>query len=138
MSGAVRCRSMRRLLRILFLAAAILSLLICVTTAVFWVRSYWASDGIHWFHPTRRVIYSVACSRGRVACQTDEPQDPQLFSGLYHPGKTTYDRTPLPDEEWEDGWGVPLDVRRTFIGFAYMRATRLGVISTRMCVIPLW
>jgi hypothetical protein len=129
---------MRRLLHILLSAAALLSLLLCVASMALWVRSYWTCDGIHGFHPTKRVRYAVACSRGRVACQTDEPKDLQLFTGPYQPGKTTYDLTPPPDQEWENGWGVPLEVSRTFMGFTYMRATRLGVISTRMCVIPLW
>jgi hypothetical protein len=130
---------MRRLVRILQHGAAALSLLLCVATVALWVRSYWVSDAIHWWHPTRRVYYSVASARGRVACQSDEPRDARLATGPYRPGHAGYDTIPLPNEDWEDGWGVPFDARRTFMGFGYVRATRgLGRLSTQMGIVPMW
>ena len=45
---------MRRSLRILVNVATVLSLLLCVAMAVFWLRSYWRSDCIYWVgHPER-------------------------------------------------------------------------------------
>jgi len=37
---------MRRFLRWMFNGLAALSLLLCVTTAMLWVQSYWAAEGL--------------------------------------------------------------------------------------------
>jgi hypothetical protein len=128
----------RRLLPILRNVSLLLSLLLYVVTMGMWLRSYWVSDTLLWWHPTRPILYSAACSRGRIAYQSDEPRNPQLIARLYQPGPTAYHVVPVPSDDWEAGWGVSFESRHTFIGFAYLRATRFGQISTQMCVLPLW
>jgi hypothetical protein len=39
-----------------FVIVADLSLLLCVCSVVFWVRSYWAVDVVHWEHGSRRPL----------------------------------------------------------------------------------
>ncbi|HUR53987.1 MAG TPA: hypothetical protein VMZ71_07640, partial [Gemmataceae bacterium] len=39
---------MRRLLRIAFAAASVLSLVLCLTLSAVWVRSYWVGDVLDW------------------------------------------------------------------------------------------
>jgi hypothetical protein len=45
--------TVRRFLRILFNAATVLSLVLCVATAALWVRSYWRLDTFAWTRPPR-------------------------------------------------------------------------------------
>jgi hypothetical protein len=57
----------------IFTLATALSLLLCLATAVLWVRSYWFGFGVNWIHPVnspsasgRDVEWYVAFGGGRV------------------------------------------------------------------------
>src|SRR5437764_4099334 len=65
--GAVRCRAMRRLLRILLNAATVLSLVLCVVTIAAWVRSYQAHDGVWWSMANPRLELTISTHRGGFA-----------------------------------------------------------------------
>jgi hypothetical protein len=57
--------SVRRLARVLLNALTVLSLILCVSTVVFWVRSYWVADLVH-LRKTDRWHYANAAG-GRLA-----------------------------------------------------------------------
>jgi hypothetical protein len=75
---------MKRALRFLFNAATVVSLLLCVATAVLWVRSYWTADlqGCESAtSPTgRRLGGNVSSAAGRLSAEfwvRDSPGAPQ-------------------------------------------------------------
>jgi hypothetical protein len=127
-----------RLLRHLLNAATVLSLLLCAATVGLWARSYWVCDSAKWWHPTKRVAYAVACSRGRVGFETYERRYPMNSPDHYKKPPGAYATEPLPASEFEEGWPVPLETRRTFMGFAYLSATLYGAVTTRIYIVPLW
>jgi hypothetical protein len=57
----------KRLFRHLFTVLSAVSLLLCVTTCVVWVRSYWISDFLHWYRPVVGREYGLINSRGQAS-----------------------------------------------------------------------
>src|SRR5690349_18678808 len=57
---------MHLVFRRLFMLASVLSLLLCVATAVLWVRSYWIADAWGWAHGKRTIQLGIAAGRLRV------------------------------------------------------------------------
>jgi len=69
-------KSMKRLLRILLNIATALSLLLCFTTAVLWVSSYWFATGVQWRggfpDGTRTHFIAIAGANGKLIFQMKE------------------------------------------------------------------
>src|SRR3954466_14769337 len=63
-SGAVGCQMMRRPLRIVLIAATVLSLVLCAATVAAWVRSYQAWDFVWWSLATPRLQVAIGTYRG--------------------------------------------------------------------------
>jgi hypothetical protein len=78
---------MRRLLRILLNAATVLSLVLCVATVVFWLRSYWSYD--RWGYDLMRRFptgweqrsYSVDIDSGRLRLMVSRLFFTDAYSG---------------------------------------------------------
>lgn len=70
---------MNRVLRILLYATFTASLLLCVASAVLWVRSYWVADGVFW-HSTRDPQYINTCESAFGVLTIRLPGAPRLSS----------------------------------------------------------
>src|SRR4051812_6881923 len=82
--GAVRCRTMRRPLRILLNAATALSLVLCAATMAAWVRSYQARDLVWWSLANPRLQLKIETHRGGLCAKAITPLDE--FSYVPDPG----------------------------------------------------
>ncbi len=124
---------MRRVRRRLCNVAAALSLGLCVATAALWVRSYRASDLVHFTTPGR-WFYVNAC-RGTFTAGT-------WLKAEHNPSSLSPGWQGLPVKSIE--WINPNDERKPrrlwrFAGFAYVEPGPGGrLISHRKVYGPLW
>jgi hypothetical protein len=63
-NGAGEGEGVKRLLKIIFDALAVVSLLLCGTTAILWVKSYYRADSVSFTAPWHQ--YGVSASRGEL------------------------------------------------------------------------
>ena len=118
---------MKRTGRYIFNALTVLSLLLCITTCVIWVRSYWQIDDMNFRSENCRSIYFL-----RVSCgQIEETTAVGYFSRAgfqrfsYKVGRQTHPRfTPMPNH---------------FLGVCWHHIRNAGrlVSSLNMVLIPL-
>jgi hypothetical protein len=117
---------MRRL-RITFNITALLSALLCIATAVLWVRSHGLIDYVHW--TDQRHFPAVVSSDGRVIYSY------QFWSGGVggnKPGFAIGSRAGDPPY-WE--YGVGEEYRRHVAGFEWSSAADVS-ISSEFIVVP--
>jgi len=60
---------MRRAGRIIYNGAMVVSLVLCLLTVGVWGRSYWVSDGLHWFAGDRAMFHDYELHTGRGGLQ---------------------------------------------------------------------
>jgi hypothetical protein len=129
---------MRRLPRILFNAAAVLSLVLCVATMVLWPRSYSSYDRFIWMSPSRAELIGV--ERGTVvwvllrrdpAAGDDGAEFPDPPGFTYHadqagdPLLSSY--MPTDDRGW----------RAARLAY-HDDVAVLGVFRARVWIVPFW
>jgi hypothetical protein len=61
----------RPVLRILFNAATVLSLVLCMVTVAAWVRSYQAGDAVHWPMANPRLLLKIVTYRGGLLVEAN-------------------------------------------------------------------
>jgi hypothetical protein len=138
---------MRRFIRRLFTFVSAVSLLLCVATAVAWVRSYWRTDAVVYVGPSGHSV--AQWMRGRICFGGDNFGTTRRFvhADSWHV---------TADADWgESAWhAIPECLRR--LGFAYdSSATSIAampaapppdvgnaapppVVSTWRLLAPLW
>ena len=127
---------MKRLARVLFNIAAVLSLILCVASAAFWVRSYWSIDQI--IYQPSRDSYDAYVDRGACSLRWIE------HNGYAERRWRFYRDSPPPPAYPKMAHPPPESTERRLGGFWYeygsiMRGPwKTGALSYRAVVLPCW
>jgi hypothetical protein len=132
-------RGVKRLVRLLFTLAAIVSALLCLASAALWVRSYWRYDEVAWSRqspfgpPGENTNISVVSESGQIAMNY------QHYGWLTN---ITIDGTPVGPPLTRTQWTTMTAIRRrysgmTTFGFAHGEIVRADLVS-RNVLIPHW
>ena len=111
--------------RRLFNIAFMVSLVLCVTTAALWVRSYWKSDAVIYFSPSGH--HGVQWAGGVLIIGTDDAGQPRRGLKLDSWNSAGLNTNSFP---W---WRLGFGYERTVTTFATQ-----GAIHARRLFVPLW
>jgi len=142
---------MKRMRRIIFNAATVLSLLLCVLTVVIWMRSYrhgwgacYASQGRHKY--ALDIAYGQIVASDTDLTATVERRPAAFSAGWYKLDGDEFDEAmwrmvTFPDDEQRfSGWGFAADSGRRVYCFASSvdAFATGGSVPLRVLALPLW